>query len=204
MNEYLFMLPIILALLLGVLSPGPSFFLVAQTAMSKSRKDALFISLGMGIGAMIFALIAMSGLYVMIQTSALLYSILKICGGLYLLYLAYKIFMSTKSLDTVKEEILHVSQKKYFITGLFTQLSNPKTAIIIGSIFAAFLPKEIPDYSIILLCMIAFILDTGWYSIVAILLSTKKAQKTYINYKKFINIASSVFIIFIAIKLFIN
>lgn len=203
MEQYLFVFPISLALLLGVMSPGPSFFLVAQTAMAKSRKEALFVSLGMGIGAMIFAFLAISGLYILLQTSPLLYQILKIAGGLYLCYLAYKIFTSNKTQKNI-QKIESKSSKQSFFLGLFTQLSNPKTAIVIGSIFAAFLPTQIPPYSLFILCFIAFALDATWYCIVAIALSTQKAQKTYLSYKKYINIASSTFILLIALKLFLD
>jgi threonine/homoserine/homoserine lactone efflux protein len=201
LNDYLFILPIAVALLLGVMSPGPSFFLVAQTAMSQSRKNALFISLGMGIGAMIFSFLAVSGLYLLIKTSHLLYTILKIFGGFYLLFLAYKIFSSSKQIATIDTPIYNSSARKNFFIGLFAQLSNPKTAIVIGSIFAAFLPSEIPHYSLILLCSLAFILDASWYSIVSILLSTKKAQNAYLQYKQYINFLSISFIVAIGIKL---
>jgi threonine/homoserine/homoserine lactone efflux protein len=76
--------------------------------------------------------------------------------------------------------------------GLFTQLSNPKTAIVIGGIIMAFLPTEIPDYSFLILAVITFIIDAGWYTIVAISLSTNRAQRFYNRFKKHIGrIASS-------------
>jgi threonine/homoserine/homoserine lactone efflux protein len=95
MSEYVFIFPIAVFLTLGVISPGPSFILVAQTAMAKSRAAALATALGMGVGAMMFALIASLGLFVLLDTVPLFYLALKIVGGSYLCFLAIKMWRSS-------------------------------------------------------------------------------------------------------------
>ncbi|DAB33580.1 MAG: hypothetical protein PWQ42_882 [Sulfurospirillum sp.] len=207
MNEYLFILPISLALLLGVMSPGPSFLVVANAAMSHSRKKALFISLGMGLGALVFAFLASSGLYILLKAMPALFLVFKICGGLYLCYLAYKIISHAKSPLKQEEKTLTCKEEsayRFFLIGLFTQLSNPKTAIVIGGIFAAFMPENASLFSYALLCFIAFVLDASWYSIVALTLSTKKAQKAYSRYQSYINYLSGGIMGLIGAKLAIS
>lgn len=90
---------------------------------------------------------------------------------------------------------------KMFFLGLFTQLSNPKTAIVFGSAFAAFLPKEIPEFSYYFIIASAFIIDTTWYALVATLLSTSKAQITYSKFKKYICRVASGFMGLMGLKL---
>lgn len=58
MNEYLFMIPIAIALMVGVVSPGPSFIYIAQTAMVTSRSQGIATSLGLGTGAVIYTMVA--------------------------------------------------------------------------------------------------------------------------------------------------
>ena len=204
MNEYLFLLPILIFLLLGVMSPGPSFILVAQTAMTKSRSEAVAVSFGMGIGATVFAIIASIGLFVLLESIPWVYIALKVFGGAYLCFLAYKIWISAREpmSDSSSKNINSKGIIKMFLVGLFTQLSNPKTAIVFGSAFAAFLPKEVPDYSYFLLSFSAFFIDTVWYVLVATLLSTQKAQKTYVKFKKQISWAASGFMGLLGVKLF--
>ena len=188
MDDYIFLLPIFLFLLLGVMSPGPSFIFVAQIAMAKSRADAIAVSVGMGIGATVFAIIASVGLFVVLNAIPWFYIALKVIGGGYLCFLAIKIWRSSK------EPITHnlVSNKtssgiiNMFFAGLLTQLSNPKTAIVFGSAFAAFLPKEVPEYSYLLISVSTFVIDSAWYMLVAVVLSTSKAQSTYAKFKKYI------------------
>lgn len=59
------------------MSPGPGFILVAQTAMAKSRVEAIAISVGMGVGAAIFVIIASVGLFVLLEAVPWLYIGLK-------------------------------------------------------------------------------------------------------------------------------
>ena len=195
MSEYAFVLAIATVFMLGTMSPGPSFILIAKTAVSKSRKEGFGVAIGLGMGAVVFSLLAIFGLYAILKTVPFLYGFLKIAGGMYLVYLAYKMW---KYADTPLDTKLCLEQKpksfaKAILFGFATQMSNPKTAIIIGSIFAALLPKEIPAFGTLLVCLIAFIIDVSWYSCVVGLLSTQKAQKIYLRSKKYIDrVAGSV------------
>ena len=203
MQEYLFILPISLFLLLGVMSPGPSFILVAQTALAKSRAEAVAVSMGMGVGATIFAIIASVGLFVLLESVPWLYIGLKVIGGAYLCLLAFKMWKSSN--EPEMNNNIKAKEKggifKMFIAGLFTQLSNPKTAIVFGSVFATFLPKEVPEYSYYIISISTFLIDSLWYILVATLLSTSKAQRTYLKFKKYICRLASGFMGVMGVKL---
>ncbi|MBP9616358.1 MAG: LysE family translocator, partial [Aliarcobacter sp.] len=159
--------------------------------------------IGLSIGAVFFTLLAIFGLYALFETVPFLYGIFKLFGGVYLLYLAYKIWKhSGESLSMDMK--LEKSSKGFFkamLFGFITQISNPKTAIIIGSIFAALLPKELPAYSELLLCLIAFSIDAIWYSMVVVLLSTKKSQKIYLQFKKYIDRVAGTLLAALGIKI---
>jgi len=189
MSEYSFLIPMAIVFTFGTISPGPSFILVAKTAVSKPIIEGIGVSLGLSIGAVFFALLAIFGLNALLEGVPLIYGILKVLGGIYLAYLAYKIWKHSDesiSMD-VKIEKSSKSFLKAVLFGLLTQLSNPKTAIILGSIFAALLPQELPAYSELLLCLIVFSIDAIWYIGVVFLLSTKKSQKIYLQFKKYID-----------------
>ena len=210
MNEYLFIVPIILANFLGVMSPGPSFIFIAQRTLTTSRKHGLISALGLGTGAAFFALLSCLGLFVILESAPILYGALKILGGLYLLFLAYRIWMSSNedNISADNEIENNVSKEKsisasYFL-GLMTQLSNPKTAIVIGSIIMAFLPSETPPYTFVIITVLMFLSDWAWYSIVVVALSTKRAQKTYNRFKKTINRLASGLLAFMGTKLAFN
>src|ERR1700761_9370764 len=85
------------ALLIGAMSPGPSFLVVARNAIGLSRRDGLATALGMGIGGVFFSGIALLGLYTLLAAVTWLYVSLKVAGGLYLIYLASKIWRGAKT-----------------------------------------------------------------------------------------------------------
>lgn len=87
---------IALALMLGAISPGPTFIYVAKNSIAISRKHGLFTALGTGTGAALFGFLAVMGLQAILLAVPSAYFILKVCGGLYLLWLAYKIIKHAK------------------------------------------------------------------------------------------------------------
>jgi threonine/homoserine/homoserine lactone efflux protein len=173
------------ALLIGAISPGPSFVLVARTSMAVSRIDGLLTAIGMGIGGVVFSVVVLLGLQVVLASVPWLYLILKFIGGLYLVYLAIRIWRGAKEPIVVPntEGAIRRSTGKSFMLGLFTQLSNPKTAVVYGSIFAALLPHSLPLAAIVLLPFLVFLVEAGWYSIVALALSAESSRTAYLRSK---------------------
>ncbi len=184
MESFLILGSIAFALMLGAMSPGPTSIYVAKNSIAISRKHGLFTALGTGAGAAIFGLLAVLGLQAFLLAVPSAYLILKICGGIYLLFLAYKIIKHAKEpIETGDETNQKMSLRRAFVTGLITQLSNPKIAIVLASIFTALLPKEIPTYFYFVLPSLCFFIDAGWCSLVAVALSAEKPRRVYLKFK---------------------
>lgn len=100
------------AILLGAMSPGASFLLATRTALSSTRKASFAVSLGLGSGAMIFAIVALLGLQSIFLVVPWLHDVLKIIGGVYLLWVAFKmLFVSSKSkkIDRSNQPYIQIS-----------------------------------------------------------------------------------------------
>jgi len=190
-------------LLLGAISPGPSFVLVARTAIAVSRIDGLFTAIGMGVGGAIFSAMVLLGLQALLASVPVLYLALKILGGLYLVYLAVHIWRGAKEPLAIArdEEKRSQSVGKSFMLGLLTQLSNPKTAIVYGTIFAALLPQHLPLSVTLVLPLLVFLVETGWYSVVAIALSTESSRASYLRSKIHIDRAAGGIMGLLGVKL---
>ena len=193
---------IAMALMLGAMSPGPTFIYVAKNSIAISRKHGLYTALGTGTGAAIFGLLAVMGLQAILLAVPSAYLLLKICGGLYLLFLAYKIVKHAK--EPIQTNLAHgqqMSLRRAFTTGLITQLSNPKIAIVLASIFTALLPKEIPNYFYVVLPILCFFIDAGWCSLVAVALSAEKPRQAYIKFKAVFDRAAGAVMTVLGLKL---
>lgn len=175
------------ALAVGAVSPGPSFIVVARNAMSLSRQHGLATACGMGLGAGTFALLALLGLHAVLTAMPMAFLVLKVAGGLYLLYIASLIIRHAKAplqmQSTTDGQLPAVTLLQAFRQGLFTQLSNPKTAIVFASVFSALLPAQIPLWFYAVLPTAALLIDGGWYVLVAYLLSAEAPRQTYLKFK---------------------
>lgn len=177
------------ALLVGATSPGPSFVLVSRIAITASRLDGLAAALGMGLGGALFGTLALAGLSALLLQVEWLYMTLKLLGGAYLIYLGIRIWRGASaplSLDTAaafeKKTLL-----RSFSFAFVTQISNPKTAVVYGSIFAALLPASPPHWLLLALPPMIFLVEASWYAIVAFAFSANKPRAVYLRSKAWID-----------------
>jgi threonine/homoserine/homoserine lactone efflux protein len=180
---------ILVALMLGAMSPGPSFVLVARNAIGLSRRDGIATAIGMGIGGVIFSGVALAGVYRLLTAVDWLYLGFKIAGGLYLLYLSSRIWRGSAGKLTIGAGAAEgrANLRKSFWLGLSTQLSNPKTAIAYASIFVALLPQHPPLWCYFVLPPLVFIIEAGWYTVVAVCFSSRRPREVYLRMKKWID-----------------
>ncbi|KVL18043.1 LysE family translocator [Burkholderia sp. MSMB1826] len=199
-------LAILAALFLGAMIPGPSFVLVARNSIGLSRRDGLATALGMGIGGIVFGGVALAGLYTLLQAVEWLYVGLKLAGGVYLIYMASKIWRGADrpiAMDDPRA-MAGGNARKSFWTGLTTQLSNPKTAIWYGSIFAALLPQHPPLWCYLVLPPLVFAVEFGWYTLVALCFSTRRPRELYLRAKKWVDRIAAGAIALLGLRLILN
>jgi threonine/homoserine/homoserine lactone efflux protein len=179
------LLGILGALLVGAISPGPSFVVVAQTAISRSRADGLAAALGMGLGGVAFGALALLGLQTLLAQAPWLYLVLKLLGGAYLLYIAVRLWRAAADPLAVPEPPRAGASalRGSFLLGLATQISNPKTAVVYASVFAAFLPASMPAWVLMLLPALIFAVEAGWYALVALVFSASGPRAVYLRSK---------------------
>ena len=70
--------------LIALLSPGPDFFYVSQTAVSRSRHEAMAGVLGITLGVAIWAALALLGLQLLLHRLSWLERLITLGGGIYL------------------------------------------------------------------------------------------------------------------------
>jgi len=87
------------------------------------------------------------------------------------------------------------------LLGLTTQLSNPKTAVVYGSIFASLLPAHFTWAFALWLLPLVFVVEAGWYSFVAVALSTSGPRKVYLGFKTIVDRSAAVILGCLGIKL---
>jgi len=177
--------------------------MVARTAVSSSRADGLSAALGMGAGGLVFAAAALLGLNGLLLAVPALYVVLKVAGGLYLAYLGARIWRAARQPLAVTQSVLSASATawKSFALGFTTQISNPKTAIVYASVFAAFLPASPSRAFNVAVVTLAFAIETGWYALVTVALSSERPRGAYLRFKAWIDRVAGGVMLLLGLKL---
>jgi threonine/homoserine/homoserine lactone efflux protein len=197
------LLAICAALSVGVVSPGPSFVMVARTAVAQSRRDGVAAAIGMGVGGVLFAAAALIGLHLVLTAVPWLHLVLKVSGGAWLLYLGWRIWRGAAQPLAVAATETPTAQaaRRSFVLGFVTQVSNPKTALVYASVFAAFLPRDLSAGALWALPLLVFIIETGWYALVALALSSTTPRAAYLRAKCWLDRAAGGVLAALGLKL---
>ncbi len=189
MDNFAVLMAVSAAILLGAMSPGPSFVVIARTAIASSRGHGVLAALGMGIGGATFAVAALLGLQVLLTVVPPLHKALQIAGAGYLLFIAFKLWKAapTPFRDRGSRPDRKNGSLQAFVLGLGTQISNPKTALVYASIFSAAFTTEPSGAISATLVSVIFAIEFGWYALVAMAFSTGKARQTYGSWKAWID-----------------
>ena len=119
---------------LGMLSPGPDFFLIVKNAARYQRSAALMTAFGVIAAIALHMSYCVAGLAVLITTTPWLFNILKYAGAAYLVWIGVKSLLPQSSnlvdLNTTQHEI--VSFKKAFMQGFLCNVLNPKATSAIS------------------------------------------------------------------------
>ena len=120
------------------LLPGPSSMLVLSRSISHGRTTALATCLGNFVG-LVVVLVAAIGLAKLLQVSLLAFTVVKLVGAGYLVYLGIRLWLEPATAQAHTAFKSRITLGQAFVQGLFTDLLNPKSVLF----FSAFLPQFI-------------------------------------------------------------
>ena len=188
--------------LLVVASPGPAFLAVSRTAISSSRTAGVTAAAAMATGALIWAVATLFGLHILFAKAPWLYDAMRLGGAAYLIYLGIGMLRSAwRGERMASDDVAPAAGHRTFLRSLGVQLSNPKAAVFFGSIFVALLPAEAPLWVKGAALAILGINEFGFYALVAVVLSTPRAQRIYGNAKRGLDALFGGFLMVLGMKL---
>ncbi|MCI0430319.1 MAG: LysE family translocator [Rhodospirillales bacterium] len=154
--------------LITVINPGPNFLATTYVATTHSRRLGVVLSLGIAVGTSIWATASLIGLGLIFQTTAWLYQLVKLAGGIYLIYLGIRTILSArKPMPFGGGRRGVISARQAFWRGLVVDLGNPKAAVFFTSLFAVTVPPESPLWFRVLVVAAVVIMAGGWYALAA-------------------------------------
>ena len=169
-------------LMLGLISPGPDFNMIARNSLIYSRRVGVFTALGIALGTIIHVSAIFLGIGALIAETPLFLTIIKYLGASYLIYIGYRGIRTKKSSISSLGNLEHMKDISSFSAlkiGFLTNILNPKAMLFFIGLFSLVISPDIPVYMMYIYIFICVIETLLWFSFVAICLSGKSQRAKF-------------------------
>ncbi|MGC8339594.1 LysE family transporter [Cronobacter sakazakii] len=174
---------------LGMLSPGPDFFLVIKNAARYPRSAAMMTAAGVIAGVVTHMTYCVAGIAVVITTTPWLFGALKYVGAAYLVWLGVNALLArgttSLALDGVAQE--STSLKKAFIQGYLCNLLNPKATLFFLAMFTQVLNVNSSLIEKLWYAGIIVALTLVWWPLLVLLIQSQPVRRGLTKAQKVID-----------------
>ena len=184
------------------MSPGPSMMVVINNAIFKNRFNGILTALGHGFGIGIYALFAVIGIGILIETNIIIFNALKILSVVFLFYLGLQNIFKRSQIKFQKNDIKLGMQS--FFQGFSISILNPKIFIWFIAIYSQFMSLDNDKYFNLSLVLIASIVDALWYMLLVNIVTTNNILELIKNKSYLIQKIVGCLFVLIAIILLVN
>ena len=193
---------IIIVCLLGAISPGPSMVVVINNAITKNRVNGIITAIAHGIGITIYALFAVLGIGLIIQTSSFIFNGLQILSIVFLFYLGVQSLRNINEIDF--EDTSIKSGATSFAQGFIISILNPKIFVWFVAIYSQFMSTDNDLTLNAALVITAGIVDTLWYILLVYLVTTGMIFELIKSNYRFINRFIGILFVILSVGLSLN
>ena len=158
-----------LTALVIVVIPGPSVMFVVSRALAYGRRAAALTVIGNALGEYVQVIAVAFGIGLLAERAVALFTILKLIGAAYLVYLGVKTIRDRRSLGSmIDPALVSRTDRRYLLQGFLVGVSNPKTVIFLAAILPEFVTRSagrVPEQILLLglvFSVIALISDNLW------------------------------------------
>ncbi|MEO7497626.1 MAG: LysE family translocator [Massilia sp.] len=137
-------LPVFIAagLMLNIM-PGPDSLLIMTRSATQGWRAGAMAALGIGAGTFVHIFAAALGLSAILATSATAFTVVKLIGAAYILYMAIGLLRAKRGAAQTTPVLPALPFARIFAQGFLTNVLNPKVALF----FLAFVPQFIDAHA---------------------------------------------------------
>ncbi|MCQ4118965.1 LysE family translocator [Rhodococcus tibetensis] len=158
--------------------PGPDMAVVTREGLSGGRSSALRATFGVVAGLMVWGALTVVGLGAVLAASAEAYTVVKVVGGLYLVYLGVTTLWQSRTRKEsagTKPVSVHL-QGSSWRAGFLTNLLNPKIAVFYTGLLPQLVPPGWPTApTLAALVLVHGLLGIVWLGAYSLLLTRARA-----------------------------
>ncbi len=151
-----------------IVVPGPSVLFIIGRAISVGRGAALLTVVGNAAGELIQLLALAVGVGAVVAASMLAFTVIKLLGAVYLLYLGVATIRARHRREPVPSRALAADHRRVLRQGMLVGLTNPKSMVFFAAVLPQFVDRSLGRVPLQLLALglvwlgIALISDSAW------------------------------------------
>ena len=177
------LLPYLVACLLFAVVPGPSVTMLVANSLARGTRAGLLTVLGVQIAMLIMVVIVALGLDMVMGLVAEGFTVIKLVGAAYLIWVGWKMFTASGELDMTRPGE-RLPYARYVWQGFVTNASNPKTLLFLGAFLPQFVDLSRPAFDqILVLGLIVMAVAATTDSIYAVLAGQARQALTVLTAK---------------------
>ncbi|WP_198781150.1 LysE family transporter [Shewanella putrefaciens] len=213
----------------ALISPGPDFAIMVKIATQQSRSTAIAAAVGISVAILAHTILSLTGVSLLIKSSHTLYLLVQIVGATYLAWMGFgalraglailakrKASVSTRSPAGINIEAIEtaeaggaglagtMSRRQGFLTGLYTNLLNPKALVFFLTLFSALITPSVTTSTKIAAAILLLLLSLAWFGFVAVMLSKAQVQLKLQRLTPIIDAAIGVIFMSVALAIYSN
>ncbi|WP_406641536.1 LysE family transporter [Pectobacterium brasiliense] len=187
---------------LGMLSPGPDFFLVIRNAARYPRAAAMMTAFGVICGVATHMAYCVAGLAVVITTTPWLFNVLKYAGAAYLIWIGIQALFARggSKMDVSNLTQQSISLKKAFLQGYLCNLLNPKATLFFLAMFTQVLNIHSGLGEKLWYAMIIWLLSLVWWPLLVVLFQSEPVRRGLSKVQKLVDKLLGTVLIALGIK----
>lgn len=215
----------------ALISPGPDFAIMVKIATQQSRSSAIAAAVGISIAILAHTVLSLTGVSLLIKSSHTLYLLVQIVGASYLAWMGFgalraglailtkrKASASTNAgthVDATSADVEGaasiagglvgaMSRRQGFLTGLYTNLLNPKALVFFLTLFSALITPSVTTSTKIASAILLLSLSLAWFGFLAVMLSKTQVQLKLQRLTPIIDAVIGVIFMSVALAIYAN
>ena len=159
------------------ISPGPDMALVLRNTLRGGRAAGFRTVAGIALGLLVWATLSALGIAAVLAASATVFTVLKLAGAVYLVYLGVQSLLAIRRGDARVETPKPVGSP--FRQGLVTNLLNPKLAVLFTTLLPQFISQDDPAATSALLAAIFLAIGLTWLVVYTLIVAVVARSRRF-------------------------
>ncbi|MFF5531437.1 LysE family translocator [Streptomyces cinerochromogenes] len=172
---------------LAVIAPGADFAMIVRNSYLYGRRTGLFAATGVAAGVLVHVTYTMLGVGLLIASSTFLFTVIKLIGAAYLVYIGVRTFRTRGEVKVDLEHKATLTPLAALRTGFLTNVLNPKTTLFVVSTFAQVVSPGTPLWRQAGYGLFMSLAHLVWFGVVALFFSQERMRTLMLRAQKVLN-----------------